>query len=156
MNAGDDDSDKSYEPTPQKLQKAREKGEVPKSNDLSVVAAYTGLLIALMMAGTYTVKHMGTVLMVLIDQSDEITRMLTDGPANAPVAGILQGALLPVALLFCLPAAAVLLNLIAQRALIFAPSKLKPKLSRISLISNAKTNLVAVDCLNLPKAQSSW
>ncbi|NOD35505.1 MULTISPECIES: flagellar biosynthesis protein FlhB [unclassified Ruegeria] len=138
MSGGGDDSDKSYEPTPQKLQKAREKGEVPKSNDLSVVAAYTGLLIALMTAGKYTVEQMGTVFMVLIEQSDQIARLLTDGPSNAPTAGILKGALMPVALLFCLPAAAVLLNLIAQRALIFAPNKLKPKLSRISLVSNAK------------------
>ncbi|WP_171230278.1 flagellar type III secretion system protein FlhB [Ruegeria sp. HKCCA4008] len=138
MSAGDDDSDKSYEPTPQKLLKAREKGEVPKSNDLSVVAAYTGLLIALLTVGQYCVEHMGTGFMVLIDQSDAFARLLTDGPSHAPVAGVLKSALLPVALLFCLPAAAVLLNLIAQRALIFAPSKLKPKLSRISMISNAK------------------
>lgn len=138
MSAGDDDSDKSYEPTSQKLLKAREKGEVPKSNDLSVVAAYAGFLIALLTVGQYTVEQMGTVFMILIDQSDELARLLTAGPSHALVAGVLKSALLPVALLFCLPAAAVLLNLIAQRALIFAPSKLKPKLSRISPVSNAK------------------
>ncbi|WP_298851056.1 flagellar type III secretion system protein FlhB [uncultured Ruegeria sp.] len=138
MSGADDDSDKSYEPTPQKLQKARDKGEVPKSNDLSVVAAYTGLVIALLAAGQYTTQQLGSVFMVLIDQSDEIATLLANGPATAPVAGILKGSLLPVALLFCLPATAVLLNLIAQRALIFAPNKLKPKLSRISLVSNAK------------------
>lgn len=87
MSAGDDDSDKSYEPTPQKLLKAREKGEVPKSNDLSVVAAYTGLLISLLTVGQYSVEHMGTGFMVLIDQSDEFARLLTDGPSHAPVAG---------------------------------------------------------------------
>lgn len=138
MSAADDDSDKSFDPTPQKLKKAREKGEVAKSNDLSVVAAYTGLLIALLTVGKFTVDQMGALFVVLIDQSDDIAHLVATGPASAPVAGMLKGALRPVAVLFALPAAAVLLSLIAQRALIFAPSKLKPKLSRISLMSNAK------------------
>lgn len=138
MSGQDEDSDKSFEPTPQKLQKARDKGEIAKSNDLSVVAAYVGLLIALLLAGQHMARHLGTTLLVLIDQPDQIASLLVSGPATAPVAGLLRSALLPVAALFALPAAAVLLSLIAQRALIFAPSKLKPKTSRISLVSNAK------------------
>ncbi|WP_170334646.1 EscU/YscU/HrcU family type III secretion system export apparatus switch protein [Ruegeria arenilitoris] len=138
MSGSDDDSDKSYEPTPQKLQKAREKGEVAKSNDLSVVAAYTGFLVALFAAGQFGVQHMGSLFVVLIDQADTLAPLVTDGPAATPVGGMLKTALLSVSILFALPACAVLLSLIAQRALIFAPSKLKPKLSRISLFSNAK------------------
>ncbi|MEH6478421.1 MAG: flagellar type III secretion system protein FlhB, partial [Sneathiella sp.] len=37
-----------------------------------------------------------------------------------------------------LPAFAVILALLAQRGLVFAPSKLEPKISRISILSNAK------------------
>lgn len=39
---------------------------------------------------------------------------------------------------FMIPAALVLLAVLAQRAFVVAPDKIKPKLSRISLISNAK------------------
>lgn len=138
MSASDDDSDKSFEATPQKLEKARKKGEIAKSNDLSVVAAYAGLLIALLTAGQYTAEHLGTLFVVLIDQSDQIATLLTQGPATSPMAGILKATLVPVAALFIVPAAAVLFSLIAQRALIFAPGKLKPKASRISILSNAK------------------
>lgn len=138
MSGSDDDSDKSFEPTPQKLQKAREKGEVAKSNDLSVVAAYLGLAVAMLAAGTYMTQQLGSVLVVLIDQPDEIAKLLTTGPSAAPIAGILKATLTPVALMFALPAAFVALSLIAQRALVFAPTKLKPKLSRISITSNAK------------------
>lgn len=138
MSGADDESDKSFEPTPQKLQKAREKGEVAKSNDLSVVAGYTGLLIALLAAGSYAAQELGAVFVVLIDQSHQISSLITTGPAAGPVGGLLSAALLPVSVLFALPATAVLLSLIAQRALIFAPSKLKPRLSRISITSNAK------------------
>ncbi len=138
MSGQDDDSDKSFDPTPQKLEKARKKGEIAKSNDLSVVAAYTGLLIALLLAGQYIAQRLGSALVVLIDQSDQIAAMITTGPAASPVAGLLQATIVPVAALFALPAAAVLLSLIAQRALVFAPDKLVPKPSRLSIISNAK------------------
>ncbi|WP_299984269.1 flagellar type III secretion system protein FlhB [uncultured Ruegeria sp.] len=138
MSASDDDSDKSFEATPQKLEKARKKGEVAKSNDLSVVAAYAGLLIALFIAGKYVTEHLGSLFVVLIDQSDQFALMLTVGPATPTVAGILKSTLAPIAALFVVPAAAVLLSLIGQRALIFAPDKLKPRASRLSIISNAK------------------
>ncbi|MEX0308309.1 MAG: flagellar type III secretion system protein FlhB [Ruegeria sp.] len=138
MSAADDDSDKSYEATPQKLEKARKKGEVAKSNDLSVVAAYAGLLAALLVAGQYMAQQFGTLFVVLIDQSDQFAPLLIAGPATSTVAGILKSTLIPIATLFVVPAAAVLLSLIAQRALIFAPDKLKPRASRISILSNAK------------------
>lgn len=138
MSGQDDDSDKSFEATPQKLEKARKKGEVAKSNDLSVVAAYSGLLVAMLLVGQYMAEQIGTLFVVLIDQSDRLADLLTTGPVTAPVAGILRSTLVPVAALFVVPAVAVVLSLIAQRALIFAPDKLKPKTSRISIPSNAK------------------
>ena len=138
MSGQGDDSDKSFEPTPQKLLKARQKGEVAKSNDLSVVAAYSGLLMALLAAGQYSVERLGSAFVVLLDQPAEIAELLTTGPGFGPVGGLLKSTLAPVSLLFAIPAAAVLLSLIAQRALVFAPEKLKPKASRISIPSNAK------------------
>ncbi len=138
MSTSDDDSDKSFEATPQKLEKARKKGEVAKSNDLSVVAAYMGLLVALLLTGQFTAEHLGTLFVVLIDQSDQFASLLTVGPATSTIAGILRSTLAPIAALFIVPAVAVLLSLIAQRALIFAPEKLKLRGSRISIVSNAK------------------
>lgn len=138
MNASDDDSDKSFEATPQKLEKARKKGETAKSNDLSVVAAYAGLIVALLLSGKHLAEQLGSLFMVLIDQSDQVADLLISGPAAAPLAGVLKATLVPIAALFVVPAAMVLLSLIAQRALIFAPDKLKPKGSRLSILSNAR------------------
>lgn len=138
MSGSDDDSDKSFEATPQKLQKAREKGEVVKSNDLSAVAAYSGLTIALLTFGQYSAAHLGSALMVIIDQSADLSHLLTTGTAAGPIGGILNEVALSVGVLITVPSVIVLLNLLAQRALVFAPSKLSPKLSRISIPSNAK------------------
>lgn len=139
MSAGaQEDGDRSFEPTPQKLQKAREKGEVARSNDLSVAAAYIGLLLTVLAIGPFTVDCVGLALETLLDQPDEIARLVFDRPAEAPIGGLgltLARALGPW---FAMPAAAVLLSIVVQRALVFAPSKLAPKLSRISPISNAR------------------
>ncbi len=138
MSEADDDSDKSFEPTPQKLKKAREKGEVAKSADLSVVAGYSGLLVALVTVGQHGVENLGTLFLVVIDQAGDLSRLMIDGPSAGPVGGVQKTTLVAIGILFAIPAAAVLLSLIAQRALVFAPSKLKPKLSRVSVVSNAQ------------------
>lgn len=136
-DGGKDESDKSHEPTQQKLQKAREKGEVARSSDLSVAAAYVGLLLAIVAIGSVTVDRIGSVLTTLLDQPEEIAGLVFSEPAQTPLGGL--GFALATALgpWFALPAAAVLVSVIAQRALVFAPSKLVPKLSRISPMANA-------------------
>lgn len=133
-----DEAEKSHEPTRQKLEKARKKGDVARSADLLVAAAYAGLLLAALAAGPTSLAAAGTVLMTLIGQSDTLAPMLFAGspaPLAAGVALQLAAALAPWA---ALPAGAVIAALLAQRALVFAPSRLRPKLSRISLIANAR------------------
>ena len=133
-----DDAEKSHEATPQKLQKAREKGEVAKSTDLSVAAAYAGLLLAALAVGAGSLQQLGTTLMVLLDQPDRIASLMFDGPSSAPVGGLLSTLSSALAPWFVIPALAVLLSILGQKAFVVAPSKIQPKLSRISLISNAK------------------
>ena len=136
--APDDDTDKSFEPTPQKLQKAREKGEVPRSSDLSVAASYFGLLITLAAVGASTVVDFGSSLMTLLDQAPELAPLVFQGNPAAVMGGILSTVMTAIAPWFIVPAAAVLLSILAQRALVFAPSKVTFKASRISILSNAK------------------
>lgn len=135
--SGKDDAEKSHEPTQKKLDDARKKGEVPKSNDLITASVYAGLLLALLMTGANTVKALGGVMMAMIEQADSFSQAMVN--AGSPITGGLLGriglALLPW---FVLPMVFALVAAIGQRALIFAPSKLQPKLSRISLISNIK------------------
>ncbi len=136
--AGDDDSEKSHEATPQKLQKAREKGEVAKSTDVSVAAAYGGLLLTAMVFGSGSVERFGSAMMVMLDQPDQLATLFFDGGASAPVGGLMRAVAAPLAPWFIIPAAAVVLSVLAQRAFVFAPTKIAPKLSRISILSNAK------------------
>ncbi len=138
MSGQDDEADKSFEATEHKLLEARKKGEIAKSTDLLTAAAYAGLLISFLVAGTQGVSQFGTALSVMIGQSSDLAEIFFDGGGTATSGGLLGAVGLALLPFFAIPALAVILALIAQKGLVFAPTKLAPKLSRISLISNAK------------------
>lgn len=138
MSGQDEDTDKSHEATPQKLLEARRKGEVAKSNDLLTAAAYAGLLVALAMAGASGIKSFGTTMMVPLDRASELAPLFMTAGVSPVMGGLLGGAALSLLPFFLLPAVGVILAVFAQRAWVFAPSKLTPKMSRISPLSNAK------------------
>lgn len=128
--------DKEFAPTERRLDEARRKGEVPVGRDLLAAAGVAGLVLALL-ASPGSLISAGVALMVLLDQADSLAPLLGSGQAS-PLGTLgvrVMGGLTPV---FALPMLAVLAMLIAQRALVFAPSRLEPKLSRISLLANAK------------------
>lgn len=138
MAEEDTGSEKPHEPTQRKLQKAREKGEVPRSNDLSTAAAYGGLCIAGAALGGPALTRLGGALQSLIDQPDSLAPLFFGGAAGAPTGGLMASVGLAVLPFFLIPAAAALVAVIAQQAFVVSGDKIRPKLSRISVISNAK------------------
>ncbi|NIZ12202.1 flagellar type III secretion system protein FlhB [Phaeobacter sp. HF9A] len=139
MSDDSDDSDKSFEPTPEKLRKARQEGDVPKSNDLLQAASYLGWLVAFYTAGRSGVEKLGTVLMAMIDQPDRLAPVFFGEGTAAPIAGeFMTSAFGSVLSWFVVPASFVLIAVFGQRAMVFAPKRIEPKLSRLSIIKNAK------------------
>ena len=119
MSNQDEDTDKSFDPTPQKLLDARKKGEVAKSAELGVAATYLGLLLGLLMFGMQMVERTGSLLMIFFDQPDRLAPSVFEGdPTTLGGATLLAGglALLPV---FVVPMIAVILTYLAQRAWVF-------------------------------------
>ena len=138
MSNDDDESDKSFDPTPQKLLEARRKGDIAKSVDLQTAAGYAGLTLAFLALGAQSIQAFGTHLQVLIDQADSISVLIFEGGGQASMGGVFWHTALAISPIFLLPALAVLSAILAQRAFVMAPSKLQPKLSRISILQNAK------------------
>lgn len=138
MSGQDEDTEKSHEPTQRKLDEARKKGEIAKSADVSVAASYAGLLLTLSSFGAASAILLGQNLMVLLDQPDELAKLMFGGASAPVVGGLLAAVLAATAVWFAGPAVAVVLSLVAQRAFLFAPSKLELKLSRLNPIQNAK------------------
>lgn len=131
-------AEKTHDPTPQKLQQAREKGDVPRSNDVSAAAAYIGLMLALFATGLGLVQTVGGALTTFIAQPDRLTGVILGTGGTGLTGAILAEAAGGLAPLFLAPAVAVLLSLLAQRAVTVSGDKLTPKASRLSLVKNAK------------------
>ncbi len=133
-----DEAEKSHEPTPQKLHRARKKGEIARAPDLSVSAGYAGLLLAIIAFAADSTQSLGATLMIFFDQPDRLLGKGPDGAATAVIGRVMARVAWDIAPWFAIPMLAVLLTILAQRAFVVAPEKLSPKASRISLLANAK------------------
>lgn len=138
MAGSDEDEDKQHEPTQKKLDDARRKGEIPKSTDLTTAAAYAGLILVAMNFGGTSLQEIGGVFSGLIMRAQDAPTMVFSGSGQAFAGGVMLAVTLKLLPWFAVPGLAALLVIIAQRSFVVAPDKLKPKLNRISLISNAK------------------
>lgn len=138
MSGGEDGSEKSFDATPKKLEDARKKGEIARSTDVTVALSYFGVWLFLIMFGGSQIMQVGTALQGLVSAAFERPDELLFGSG--------AGFLYPFAVhpgrfllsLAVMPASLIVLALLAQRAFLFTPSKLKFKASRLSLIQNAK------------------
>lgn len=141
VSAPDEDSDKQFEPTQKKLDDARKKGEIAKSTDLTTAAAYAGFLIVCITIGPGTLIDLSTAMSILLGQSDDIAVEMFAGAGAAFHAGILQEVAWGTAAWFAFPALFAIVAVIAQRAFVVTPSKIAPKLNRISPIEGVKNKL---------------
>ncbi|HRO15271.1 MAG TPA: flagellar type III secretion system protein FlhB [Paracoccus sp. (in: a-proteobacteria)] len=126
----EDKEDRQHEPSEQKLKRAREKGDIPRSADANTALAWLGLFGGLTLGAGALVP--GWVAMA--------ERLLGAEPwpaQGADLALALAGrAALGVLGLAAVPAALVLAGLVVQRGLVFTPSKLAPDLKRIDPFRN--------------------
>lgn len=138
MSGNQDSAEKEFAPTPKKLEDARKKGEVPRSTDINTAAGYGGLLVAGFGFGSFSISLLGAEMAGLLSNAPELGADVFAGGSTAFAGGVGQtilGAMLPW---FLIPMVLVVLSTIAQRSMIFAPDKLRPKVNRISPLSNAK------------------
>lgn len=138
MSNAEDNDDKPYEPTQKRLDDARRKGEVPRSADLMTAASYGGTLLACLAFGSSIAMGLGSAFQVLLDQPDRLAGLMLADGGRSQAAGLVSRIIWALAPLFALPAGLVLTSIFAQQAFTFTPSKLMPKLSRISPLANLK------------------
>jgi len=131
-------ADKPYDPTPKKLEDARAKGEVPRSTDLITTGSYAGLLLAGVAAGGGALDSMGRLLAGLIARAPELAADIGTGGGHPILGGVIARAGAALAAFALLPMGLALGSVVAQRAFTVTRSKLQPKLSRVSILSNAR------------------
>jgi flagellar biosynthetic protein FlhB len=134
----EDQSSKTFPPSPQKLLEARKKGELARIPELLTWSVYSGFLIALLWVGQSSLQYAGSAFVVLIDQADQLSDLFLSGNATSIHFGLIISigqAFLPI---FVVPMIAVLGLLLVTQSIVFAPNKIEPKISKVSVIANAK------------------
>ncbi|WP_031551150.1 EscU/YscU/HrcU family type III secretion system export apparatus switch protein [Parvularcula oceani] len=129
----EDAGNKSFEATPDRIRKARQKGDVAISTDVAVFASYAGCLLGLLLAGRAAFSAAEALSGVFNAPEAVAGTLLRGGGAGLSAAGFA-----PVGAIVLPAAALVVAGIFAQQAFVFAPSKLKPALSKIHPVENAK------------------
>lgn len=130
--------DKPFDATPKKLEEARKKGEIVRSQDLNTAVMYGGFLLSGSILAPWLVQNLGQLTQITLGQADVIAPLMLGPGGDGPAVGLVSGSLIASAAIVLVPAGLLLVALLAQRALLFTPSKLAPKLNRLSPLSNAK------------------
>ena len=124
------DQDKSHEASQKKLDDARKKGDIARSNEVNATAAFIAVIICWWSSGAWIIDTLGQPLALLMS------------PHRIAPWNNIDAALSSVALTFMLiclgPFCAIILIATVMKTWTFTPDKLAPKLERISIIQNAK------------------
>ncbi|MFV0293225.1 MAG: flagellar type III secretion system protein FlhB [Paracoccus sp. (in: a-proteobacteria)] len=134
MSDTDNDA-KQFNATEQKLRKAREKGDFPRSTEVNAALAYLGVTAAGGLAIFWAIPGWlnGVVTMWRRIAEQEI--------GQADIVKIWASAGLLTLVLVAVPAASIVFGLVVQRSLVFVPDKLALDFSRISPMKNARQKL---------------
>lgn len=152
MSEDQSPSDKPYDATPKKLEDAREKGEIVRSADLNTAVIYGGFLLSGFILAPWMVQTLGSMMLVTLGRAETLAPLMLGPGGDGPAVGLLSGSLVATASVVMFPAGLLLVALIAQRALLFTPSKLAPKLNRVSPIGNAKQKFGAQGMFQFAKS----
>ena len=134
--AEEDKSEKTEQPTERKLRQAREKGDVPKSQEIPgwfILAAGLGIIAVM---GPGLARGMAETLQIFFANAHQLSLQPGEAIDLAMATGLRIG--LVVAFAFLALVAAAILGNTVQQGLLFTHSKLEPKLSKLNPVEGLK------------------
>lgn len=126
--------DKTFDPTPSRLERAKREGDMPVSRDATAAGAYGGLFLAVLAGAVALAPLISVALAAFLERPEEFSPRGN----GAAIGAASIGALAPASVFLAAPAALALAALILQQSVVIAPVRLKPKWSRLSPAENAK------------------
>lgn len=129
-----DAADKSFDPTPSRLERARREGDVALSREAGVAAGYIGLYLAVAAGAGFAAPSIANALAALQSRPDAFSPLANP----AALSGAVVEAISAAAIFIAAPAAAAIAALALQQNVVIAAARIKPKPSRLSPASNAK------------------
>ncbi|MEM9909181.1 MAG: flagellar type III secretion system protein FlhB [Pseudomonadota bacterium] len=138
MDNQTDSSSKPFEASQHKLDQARRKGELARSSDLNSAFVYAGFLLAAVLVGASSIDTVSRLFVVIFDQASDISKILFEDPSGGSLSDFWLSIAINLLIWFTIPTLLLFLSVIIQKSFVFSPSKLMPKISRISIIQNTK------------------
>ena len=138
MAEEEDSGEKPFEASSRKLEEAKKRGEFPVSQDLVTSAVYLGIIGVAISLGTWSAAKGGSALLPFIDRPDELAITVFQMGGRHTFGPLIWSLIVAASVWLFLPYVMALVGAFVQGALVFAPTKLQPKLNRISPINNAK------------------
>ena len=137
-NGSDQSQPKTHEPTPRKLEQAREQGDIVQSKDLHTFGLYLIVAVVMLAAAKPLLHGIGRAVMGPIWHADHADA-LRNIPDYAALVRSVLGSLGPYWLaLMVVLMIGPLMSIIAQRAFVVAGTNIQPKLNRISPLNGIK------------------
>jgi flagellar biosynthetic protein FlhB len=127
--------EKSFDPTESKLREERKKGNIAQSQEVSGLSLYLALGLVIVAVAGPVCQALMILLTGFLVHPETLGEQILHGVKGSNPLGKIVWVLAPV---FGLFSVAIFVALIAQRSLVFAPDRIKPKLSNVSPLSNAK------------------
>lgn len=132
----EDESQKTEAPSPYKLEEARKKGDVPKSQDVATLFILTAGVAVLLTLGLHSAQDLARYMIVFVERPDQIA---VDGGALQRLSfdiGLKTGLVLSATIgAICV---AGLAGHLVQSGLLFTAEKMIPKIDKISPIAGFK------------------
>lgn len=129
--------DRQLPPTAQRLQRARTEGDVVYSMEITVAATYAAFYVVVIMAGGWSLAQVTHILSTFLRRPEDIGAALLS-PRSGYFERFIVDICVAMAPVFGALALATIASLVTQQAVTFSLKKIKPKLSRLSIIDNAK------------------
>lgn len=122
----DQTDDKPYDPTEKRLNDARQKGQIARSQDILTAASYLGFLLGAVAFGPGAITAAAKAGMALLGR-----------PSSVDVTGAVATMLFSALPLLLVPALPVLGLLVATRSIVVTLANVAPKLSRVDPVAAA-------------------
>ncbi|WP_085900768.1 flagellar biosynthesis protein FlhB [Kiloniella majae] len=149
MSNESDESQKTEEPTAKKLADAREKGDVPKSQEMNSWFSFFGFLLFLSFFAVWISQELGATLAAFFERPDAI--LFETGHIYEATISLIKD----VGILFIAPAIIMIAFAIAsglmQHGFLLSSESLTPKLSKISPLAGFKRLFSLQSVMNLVK-----
>ncbi|HSV03315.1 MAG TPA: flagellar biosynthesis protein FlhB [Phenylobacterium sp.] len=130
MSDANDAASRTEEPTPRKLQRAREQGDVVKTPDLASLASLAAVAAVIAISGGALARNLAAALVPFLARADAI-RLQGDGIGEVARRAMMAAAPVLIAVMAAAAFAGAAGNLV-QTGLLFTPSRLRPQLSKLS------------------------